>query len=86
MGIRTAIELTNRATAPLQSITNALNITISNFERLASASGNSLDNIDFASAREEINQANAAMVQLQENINGASNRHNNYNNTIIIYF
>lgn len=82
MGIRTAIELTNRATAPLQSITNALNITISNFERLAQTSGNSLDNIDFASAREEINQANAAMIQLQENINGASNRHNNYNNTI----
>ena len=41
--IRTAIQVQDRMTVPLRSITNALNITISSFEAMQRASSNAID-------------------------------------------
>lgn len=65
--IQTAIQLTDRMTAPLQHITNALNMTISIFERLDSASESALNPSDFVGVREEIERANHGMEQLSDN-------------------
>lgn len=80
--IQTAIMLTDRVTNPMRNICNALNMTISNFERLQEASGDSMNNIKFGKIREEINQANAAMVQLSDEINNAANKQNGFNNNV----
>ena len=65
--IQTAIQLTDRMTAPLQHITNALNMTISNFERLDRVSDSAMDASNFVGVREEINRANQAMEELASN-------------------
>lgn len=80
--IQTAIMLTDRVTNPMRNICNALNMTISNFERLQEASGDSMNNIKFGKIREEINQANAAMVQLSDEINNAASKQNGFNNNV----
>ena len=72
--IQTAIMLTDRVTNPMRNICNALNMTISNFERLQEASGDSMSNIKFDNIRAEINQANASMIQLSDEINNAANK------------
>ena len=80
--IQTAIMLTDRVTNPVRNICNALNMTIGNFERLQEASGDSMNNIKFDKVREEINQANAAMIQLSDEINNAANKQNKFNNNV----
>ena len=80
--IQTAIMLTDRVTNPIRNICNALNMTIGNFERLQEASGDSMNNIKFDKVREEINQANAAMIQLSDEINNAANKQNKFNNNV----
>ena len=64
--IRSSIELYNSMTPTLQNITNALNNTISHFERMQQVSGNSIDTTSLNAAREEIRQAEANIVALQE--------------------
>lgn len=80
--IQTAIMLTDRVTNPIRNICNALNMTISNFERLQEASGDSMNNIKFDKVREEINQANAAMIQLSDEINNAANKQKGFNDNV----
>ncbi len=64
--IRSSIELYNSMTPTLQNITNALNNTISHFERMQQVSENSIDTTSLNAAREEIRQAEANIVALQE--------------------
>ena len=80
--IQTAIMLTDRVTNPIRNICNALNMTISNFERLQEASGDSMSNIKFDNIRAEINQANASMIQLSDEINNAANKQQNFNDNV----
>lgn len=65
-GIRTAIELTDGMTAPLMNIVNSLNLTISAFQNMQGASVGSVDTSEIDGAREQANQATAALNQLQE--------------------
>ena len=51
--IRTAIQITDGMTPGLRSITNALNMTISSFEALQTASHNAVDTSSIQRAREE---------------------------------
>lgn len=80
--VQTAIMLTDRVTNPMRNICNALNMTISNFERLQEASGDSMSNIKFDNIRAEINQANASMIQLSDEINNAANKQKNFNDNV----
>ena len=72
--IQTAIQITDRMTSPLQHITNALNMTISIFERLDSASESALNPSDFVGVREEIERANHGMEQLSDNTEQVTRR------------
>lgn len=65
-GIRTAIELTDGMTAPLMNIVNSLNLTISAFQNMQGASAGSVDTSEIDGAREQANQATAALNQLQD--------------------
>ncbi len=64
--IRTSIQLFNGMTPALQSITNALNMTISHFEQMERVSRNSVDTSAFQAARNEIRNAEATVAEMQE--------------------
>ena len=68
--IRSSIELYNGWTPALQSITNAINMTISHFEKMQRVSGNSIDVGAFTAARNEIRNAEATIVEMQERLTG----------------
>jgi len=68
--IRSSIELYNGWTPALQSITNAINMTISHFEKMQRVSGNSIDAGAFTAARNEIRNAEATIAEMQERLTG----------------
>ena len=68
--IRSSIELYNGWTPALQSITNAINMTISHFEKMKMVSGNSIDSGTLTAARNEIRNAEATIAQMQERLTG----------------
>ena len=70
--IQTSIQLFDRMTPALQSITNALNATISHFEEMERASWNSMDLTAFAGARQELRNAEATIVEMEEAFTGVS--------------
>lgn len=80
--VATAIELTDRMSYPLQSITSALNSTLSVFEDFKSSVGESFDDSKINSARIAIDSANASIEAMQANIKKSGNEQNNLNNKI----
>ena len=79
--ISTAIQLTDRMTAPLRNITNALNMTISAMEKAESAGGN-LGNVNFSGIRRQINSAETAFDQLEGEINNSKKAQDNFNASV----
>ena len=63
--ISTAIELTDRMTAPLHGILNALNLTISGFQDMQNTAAQDIDTSSIEAAREQINQATMALHELE---------------------
>ncbi len=63
--IGTTIELTDRMTAPLHNILNALNLTISSFQDMQSTAAQDIDTSSIEAAREQINQATAALNEFE---------------------
>lgn len=76
--ISTAIQLTDRMTSPLRNITNALNMTISAMEKAETAGAN-LGNANFGGIRRQINSAETAFVQLEDEINNTKKKQDNLN-------
>ncbi len=68
--IRSSIELYNGWTPALQSISNAINMTISHFEKMQRVSGNSIDVGALSAARNEIRNAEATIAQMQQRLTG----------------
>lgn len=66
--IRTSIELYDAISAPLNHITNALNLTISSFEEMQSTANESFDASSLEAAREQANQATIAIERLSESM------------------
>lgn len=66
--IATQIELYDRISAPLMHISNALNMTISNFEEMDAAMNGAFDSANFEAVRTEIHAANAEFDAMAENI------------------
>lgn len=61
--ISTMIQLNDMVSSPLQHINNALNMTVSSFERLDSAA-----NVNFGAVRQEVAEANAELERMQQQL------------------
>ncbi|MCI5792856.1 MAG: hypothetical protein MR011_06300 [Lachnospiraceae bacterium] len=75
-GIRTSIEITDRITAPLNHMMNALNMTVGAFDKV-----NEHSHIDLklGNIQEELSQAGAGFKQLGDEIEKAKNKQNDFN-------
>lgn len=80
--ISTAIELTDRMSYPLHSITSALDSTLNVFEDFKSSLGSTFDDSKINSARISIDAANASIDAMTENLNNASRNSNDYKNNL----
>lgn len=63
-GITTAVKLNDQMTAPLRNITNAVNMMLSSWESLDSATAGGLDMGDVAAIRTQLHEATTALDQL----------------------
>ena len=72
-GIRTALEITDRMSYPLHSITSALDTTLNVFEDFKTSLGSTFDNSKIDSARISIDEANASIKAMEENIKNTNN-------------
>ena len=68
-GISTAIELTDRMSYPLHSITSALDSTLGVFEDFKSSLGSSFDDSKIHAARVAIDEANASIDSMNNKMN-----------------
>lgn len=87
--ISASIELYDKMSAPLQNIMGALQMTISSMYDMQDAMSTGMDTSSLDSARNAINQADAAMQQLSQdmadnapNIDDNTNAQNNFNRSI----
>jgi len=80
--IRSAIQLYDGMTPGLRSITNALNITISSFEAMQRASSNAIDTSSIQAARAELNRAEIAFNEIEQQIRQADQAQQEFNNDI----
>lgn len=71
--ISTAIELTDRMSYPLHSITSALDSTLNVFEDFKSSLGSTFDDSKINSARISIDEANASIKAMEDNIRKTNN-------------
>ncbi len=70
--IRTAINIVDGMSPALRSMSNALNIVMSNFEALQRTSGRAIDTASITTARQELGRANAAISQVERNLEEAA--------------
>lgn len=63
-GITTAVKLNDQMTAPLRNITNAVNMMLSSWEGLDSATAGGLDMGDVAAIRAQLHEATTALDEL----------------------
>lgn len=80
--IQTAINITDGMTPAFRSMTNAMNIVISSFEHLQTASHNSIDVTSIQTARSELNRAEMAFDRIEQEISQANAQQQNFNNSI----
>ncbi|MDR2943634.1 MAG: tape measure protein [Methanosarcinales archaeon] len=78
-GIATALRINDQMSAPLRNITDALNLTISSFEAMQSASANSISTASFQAAKQQIAQASAQIDLLSAGMNKAALNNRNLN-------
>ena len=69
-------------TPALKSITKALNMTISSFEALQTASSNAVDTSSIQAARAELNKAEIAFDEIEQEIRQANQAQQQFNNDI----
>ena len=62
--IMTAFQLTDRMTAPLMNITNAVSTVITEFERAQAVSGNAFDSSSIAKAKAQIGLADSELKKI----------------------
>lgn len=69
-------------TPALRSISNALNITISSFEALQNASSNAIDTSSIQAARAELNRAEMAFEEIEQEIREANEAQQRFNEDV----
>lgn len=80
--IRTAIQIYDGMTRPLQSMHRATSILINSFESMQRVSGNAIDTSSIQEAREELARAGAAFDEIEGNIREAGNQQDRFNQNI----
>ena len=80
--VKTAIQLYDGMSPGLKAITNALNITISSFEAMQRASSNAIDTSSIQAAREQLNKAEIAFDEIEQEIRQANQAQQQFNNDI----
>ena len=80
--IRTAIQIYDGMTRPLQSMHRATSILINSFESMQRVSGNAIDTSSIQEAREELARAGTAFDEIEENIREAGNQQDRFNRRI----
>ena len=80
--IRTALQVYDGMTRPLQSIHRATSILINSFESMQRVSGNAIDTSSIREARDELARAGAAFDEIEENIRQAGNQQDRFNRRI----
>ena len=80
--IRTALQVYDGMTRPLQSIHRATSILINSFESMQRVSGNAIDTSSIQEAREELARAGAAFDSIEQNIRDAGNQQDRFNRRI----
>jgi len=80
--IKSTLRLYDGMTPALRSITNAMNITISSFEALQTASHNAVDTSSIQRAREELARAETSFNDVEREIRKANIQQQQFNETI----
>lgn len=80
--IQSSLQLYDGMTGPLRAISNAMNITISTFESMQTASEHALDVAALQSAREELAKANVSVDQMERSIQMAGQSQDKFNRKI----
>lgn len=80
--IRTSIQITDGMSKAFQSMNNAMNIVLSSFESLQSASSNAIDTASIQAARRELNQAELAFNEIEQEIRQADAAQDSFNQEI----
>ncbi|WP_049948035.1 hypothetical protein [Enterocloster clostridioformis] len=77
--IQSSLKLYDGMTGPLRAISNAMNITISTFESMQTASEHALDVAALQSAREELARVNVSVDQMERSIQMAGQSQDKFN-------
>ncbi|MEA5084349.1 MAG: tape measure protein [Lachnospiraceae bacterium] len=80
--IRTSIQLYDGMTPAIRSMINASNIMIASFERMNTASRNSIDSASLRAARAEMVNAEASIIQIDRAIDRARESQENFNRSV----
>ena len=80
--IQTAIRLTDMMTSPIMNIAQALNMTISAFERVEASADSAFDPSEFDGVRERINAANIELNETVENIRRNTEGQEDFNDSL----
>ncbi|MEK3993715.1 tape measure protein [Psychrobacillus sp. FSL K6-2365] len=80
--IRTSIQITDGMSRAFQSMNSAMNIVLSSFESLQSASSNAIDTASIQAARRELNQAELAFNEIEQEIRQADAAQEDFNQEI----
>ena len=77
--IRTAIQVTDGMSPAFKSMNKAMNMVLSSFESLQSASSNSIDSSSIQAARAELNRAEMAINDVEQEIREAGQAQQQFN-------
>lgn len=80
--VRSAIKMYDGMSPALSSMNKSMNIVLSSFEALQSASSNAIDSSSIKAAREELNKAEIALNQVEDEIREADAAQQKFNNDI----
>lgn len=80
--IMTAFQLTDRMTAPLMNITNAVSTVITEFERAQAVSGNAFDSSSIAKAKAQLGLADSELKKIANDTRQAIGEQEKYNSKV----
>ncbi|WP_347994699.1 hypothetical protein [uncultured Eubacterium sp.] len=80
--IMTAFQLTDRMTAPLMNITNAVSTVITEFERVQAVSGNAFNSSSIAKAKAQLGLADSELKKIASDTRQAIGEQEKYNSKV----
>lgn len=80
--IRGVIQIQDQMSPAFRAMNNAMNICISSFENLQNVSSNTVDTASLRAAQKELQNAEIAINEVEENINRAKESQDNFNRSV----